>query len=68
MPQKLIITLLIGVILLTACGGSAADLTPTFDPNLLQTQAVGTFSAAFQKALETWTALRLTTSGCWPLS
>ena len=45
MQQKLITSLIIGVVLLTACGGGDADLTPTIDPNLIQTQAVETFSA-----------------------
>ena len=45
MKQKLITILMAGVILLTACGGSDADLTPTVDPNALQTQILETFSA-----------------------
>jgi Ig-like domain from next to BRCA1 gene len=45
MKQKLIFSLLIGALLLTACGGNKADATPTVDPNLIQTQAVQTFSA-----------------------
>ena len=45
MQQKLIYTLIIGVLSLTACAGNAADETPTLDPNALQTQIVGTFSA-----------------------
>jgi hypothetical protein len=44
--NKLIHILIAGIFLLTACGGSDADLTPTLDPNALQTQAVQTFSAA----------------------
>jgi len=46
MKQKAIYVLLAGILLLTACGGSDADVTPTLDPSLLQTQAVETFSAA----------------------
>ena len=46
MKQKVIYVLLAGIFLLTACGGSDADATPTLDLNLLQTQAVETFSAA----------------------
>lgn len=38
--------LLISTLVLTACGGgNDQEATPTFDPNLLQTQAVETFSA-----------------------
>ena len=42
---------LLGILLLaafglSACGGSAPEATPTLDPNQIQTQAVGTFSAA----------------------
>lgn len=44
--KKLITSLIAGILLLTACGSSAADLTPTVDANLIQTQAVQTFSAA----------------------
>jgi Ig-like domain-containing protein len=44
--NKLIHILIAGIFLLTACGGSNADLTPTLDANLIQTQAVKTFSAA----------------------
>ena len=43
--NKLITVLIAGIFLLTACGGNAADLTPTVDPNAIQTQAVQTFSA-----------------------
>jgi len=38
--------LLISTLALTACGGSDAEPTPMMDPNLIQTQAVETFSAA----------------------
>jgi hypothetical protein len=37
--------LIAGILVLTACGGSDADLTPTVDPNALSTQVVETFSA-----------------------
>lgn len=46
MKQKAIYVLLAGILLLTACGGSDAEATPTLDPVLVQTQAVETFSAA----------------------
>jgi hypothetical protein len=47
MLRKKFMTILIaGILLLTACGGNSADLTPTVDPNALSTQVVGTFSAA----------------------
>src|SRR3990170_1717027 len=39
------ILFLIGLIV-SACGPSAADLTPTVDPNAIRTQAVATFSVA----------------------
>ena len=44
--KKLIALLMISVVLLSACGGNKATATPTVDPNMVQTQAVGTFSAA----------------------
>ena len=37
--------LLISTLALTACGGNDTTPTPTLDPNLIQTQAVETFSA-----------------------
>lgn len=46
MNRKVIYVLLAGILLLTACGGGDAELTPTVDANLVQTQAIGTFSAA----------------------
>lgn len=46
MKQKMIFVLLIGILILTACGGSDADATPTLSPEDVQTQAVETFSAA----------------------
>jgi hypothetical protein len=46
MKQKVIYILLAGILILTACGGGDADLTPTVDANLVQTQAIETFSAA----------------------
>ena len=46
MKQKVIYILLTGILLLTACGGSEADATPTLGPEAIQTQAIETFSAA----------------------
>ena len=46
MKKSVILILLAGLLMLTACGGSDSDLTPTVDPNLIQTEAVETFSAA----------------------
>ena len=43
--NKLMTSLIAGIFLLTACGGSDADLTPTVDPNALSTQIVETFAA-----------------------
>ena len=43
--NKLMTILIAGILVLTACGGSDADLTPTVDPNALSTQVVETFSA-----------------------
>jgi len=43
--NKLMTILIGGIVLLTACGGNSADLTPTVDANTIQTQAVQTFSA-----------------------
>ena len=39
--------LVVGTLLLSACGATPADLTPsvTVDPNAIRTQAVGTFAA-----------------------
>jgi len=37
---------MISVLLLTACGATPAELTPTLSPDEIRTQAVGTFSAA----------------------
>lgn len=52
MKRTLIAIFMIGTLILTACGGSDADLTPTADLNAIQTQAVQTFSvAATQTAL-----------------
>lgn len=45
MKPKVIYLLLAGALLLTACGGSDAEATPTLDPDAIQTQAVETFSA-----------------------
>lgn len=46
MRNKLIASLLIGVVFLTACSGNDADLTPTADMNLIQTEVVETYAAA----------------------
>ena len=43
--NKLMTILIAGILVLTACGGSDADLTPTVDPNALSTQVVETFAA-----------------------
>ncbi|MBK9926199.1 MAG: hypothetical protein IPP66_13010 [Anaerolineales bacterium] len=45
MKQKVIYVLLASILILTACGGSDADATPTLSPEQIQTQAVETFSA-----------------------
>lgn len=45
MKQKAIYILLASILILTACGGSDAEATPTVDAILIQTQAVETFSA-----------------------
>ena len=45
MRNKLITVLFIGILLLTACGGNAAELTPTADVNAIQTQVVETYAA-----------------------
>lgn len=44
--NKFTTILIAGILLLTACGGNSADLTPTADPNALSTQVIATFSAA----------------------
>jgi len=46
MKQKIIYLLLAGILLLTACGGSDVDATPTLSPEEVQTQAIETFSVA----------------------
>ncbi|GAB4462896.1 MAG: hypothetical protein Kow0070_22560 [Anaerolineales bacterium] len=61
MKQKLTIFLLASLLLLTACGGGKAEPTPTLDPNLIQTQAIETFSAAL-----TQTALAAPTETPFP--
>ena len=45
MKQKVIYVLLASILILTACGGSDADATPTLSPEQVQTQAIETFSA-----------------------
>lgn len=45
MKQKAIYILLASILILTACGGSDADATPTLAPEAIQTQAIETFSA-----------------------
>lgn len=45
MKQKLTLFLLASLLLLTACAGSKTEPTPTMDANLIQTQAIETFSA-----------------------
>jgi len=61
MQQKIFYIMIIGVILLTACGGNSVTATPTVDPNSIQTQAVKTFSAAL-----TQTALAAPTETPFP--
>ena len=46
MRNKLMSILFIGILLLTACSGNAAELTPTADVNSIQTQVVETYAAA----------------------
>jgi hypothetical protein len=46
MRRKLITTLIAGIFLLTACNAGNADLTPTLDVNLIQTQVVETYAVA----------------------
>lgn len=55
MKQKVIFILLAGILLLTACGNSDTEATPTMGPEAIQTQAIETFSAAL-----TQTALAFT--------
>ena len=55
MKQKVIYILLVGILILTACGGSDADATPTSELDVIQTQAIETFSAVL-----TQTALAVT--------
>ena len=53
MKQKIIYILLAGVIFLGACAGAAeADLTPTVDPNALQTEIVETFGAGLTQTAQ----------------
>ena len=46
MRRKLIMTLIAGILLLSACNSPSADVTPTVDVNLIQTDVVGTYAAA----------------------
>jgi Ig-like domain from next to BRCA1 gene len=46
MRRKLITTLMVGILLLTACRSGDSDLTPTPDINLIQTEVVETYAAA----------------------
>jgi hypothetical protein len=61
MKRKLTIFWLASLLILTACGGGKAEPTPTLDPNLIQTQAIETFSAAL-----TQTALAAPTQTPFP--
>ena len=61
MKQKVIYVLLASILILTACGGSDADATPTLSPEQIQTQAVAMFSAAL-----TQTALAAPTQTPFP--
>jgi hypothetical protein len=61
MKQKTIYVLLASILILTACGGSNADATPTLSPEQIQTQAVAAFSAAL-----TQTALAAPTQTLFP--
>jgi len=45
MKQKITYLFLLGVLLLTACGNSNADVTPTSELSVIQTQAAETISA-----------------------
>jgi hypothetical protein len=49
--NKFVTILIAGIFLLTACGGSNADLTPTIDPNALSTQVVETFAAGLTQTV-----------------
>jgi hypothetical protein len=67
MTRKVLSILLIGMFTLTACGSGEADGTPTLDANLIQTQAIGTFSAALtQTALAAPTQTPLSTPTMLP--
>ena len=45
MKQKMIFVLLVGVLIVSACGAGDAEATPTISPEQMQTQIVETFSA-----------------------
>ena len=50
MKQKAITILLAGILILTACGAGDTEATPTLDAaNLIQTQAIETFSAVLTR-------------------
>ena len=57
--NKLMAILIAGILLLTACGGNSADLTPTADPNALSTQVIATFSAALTQTAIAQPTIRL---------
>jgi hypothetical protein len=61
MKRKVTYLLLAGILLLTACGRSDADATPTLSPEQVQTQAVETFAAVL-----TQTALAAPTQTPFP--
>ena len=46
MRRTLMTILITGILLLTACNSPSADVTPTVDVNMIQTQVVETHAAA----------------------
>jgi len=44
--SKLLVLLGVSLLFLTACGPSAAELTPTVNPNTIRTEAVSTFASS----------------------